>query len=189
VFTASFGTDGMFDTPVQPNLVQCGESDVAAVPDDPIIDWGRSGDNLFWGVDEDELPLKSYVVMDALIAQTGTTARLSLQCEMGQLEVDVYWEVDSDLDRTILYLINDGVVQAEEWSSGWGRWADTEYKWTGREEAADLVAALAWAAQTDGTYTVEAHVRNDPNRRFTATFDLEGLFETPVQPNLARCGR
>lgn len=188
-FTASFGTDVMFDTPVQPNLVQCGESDVAVVSDDPVIDWGRFGDNLFWGVDEDELPLKSYVATDALIVQTGTTARLSLQCEMGQLEVDLYWEVDSDLDWTILYLINDGVVQTEEWSSGWGRWGETEYKWTGREEAADLVAVLAWAAQTDGTLTVQSHARNDANSHYTATFDLDGLFETPVQPNLARCGR
>ncbi len=187
--TASFGTDGMFDTPVQPNLVQCGESDVAVVSDDPVIDWGRFGDNLFWGVDEDELPLKSYVATDALIVQTGTTVRLSLQCEMGQLEVDLYWEVDSDLDWTILYLINDGVVQTEEWSSGWGRWGETEYKWTGREEAADLVAALAWAAQTDGTLTVQSHARDDTNSHYTATFDLDGLFETPVQPNLARCGR
>ena len=188
-FTASFGTDGMFDTPVQPNLVQCGESDVAAGTDDPVIDRGRFGDNLFWGVDEDELPLKSYVAMDALIAQTGTTARLSLQCEMGQLEVDVYWEVDSDLDWTILYRINDGTVQTEEWSSGWGRWGDTEYKWTGLKDAAELVAALSWAAQSDGRLTVQAQARDNPNEIYTATFDLDGLFDTPVQPNLARCGR
>lgn len=189
VFTASFDTDGLFDTPVQPNLVQCGDRDVAAVSDDPVIDWGRFGDSLFWGVDEDESPLNSYVAMDAQIAQTGTTARLSLQCEMGQLEVDVYWEVDSDLDWTILYLINDGVVQTEEWSSGWGRWGDTEYKWTGRKEAGDLISQMAWAAQIGGSLTVEAHERNNPNRRYTASFDLDGLFDTPVQPNLARCGR
>ena len=189
--TASFGTDGMFDTPIQPNLVQCGESNVAAVSDDPIIDWGRFGEDFWWGVDEDEFPLKSYVVMDTLIAQTGTTARLSIQCEMGQLEVNVYWQVDSDLDWTILHLINDGVVQTEEWSSGWGRWGDTEYEWTGAppEDAADLVAALAWAAPTDGTFTIQSHARGDENTRYTATFDLDGLFETPVQPNLARCGR
>ena len=30
---------------------------------------------------------------------------------------------------------------------------------------------------------------NDPNRRCAATFDLDGLFDTPIQPNLARCGR
>jgi hypothetical protein len=189
VFTASFGIDDMFDTPVQPNLVQCGESDIAAVSDDPVIDWGRFGDNLFWGVDEDELPLTSYVAMDAPIAQTGTTARLSLQCEMGQLEVDLYWEVGQDLDWTVRYRIDDGAIQTEEWRSGWGTWGDREYKWTGREDAGDLISQMAWAAQTGGSFTVEAYARNDPNRRFTATFDLDGLFETPVQPNLARCGR
>ena len=64
-----------------------------------------------------------------------------------------------------------------------------EHKWTGREDARDLIAQLAWAAQTGGRFTVEAHERRNPNRSYTATFDLDGLFDTPVQPNLARCGR
>ena len=187
-YTASFDLTGVFETPTQSNLVQCGankESD----PEAPVIDWGRLGENFRWGVDEDEEPLKTYVVKDTAISGSTREARLSVHCEDGGLEVNVYWEVDEDLDWTVLYRINDGEVQTEEWLSGWGSWGDTEYKWTGREGARDLIAQLAWAAQFGGSFTVEAHERRNPNRRYTATWPLNGLFETPIQPNLARCGQ
>ena len=102
--------------------------------------------------------------------------------------MDIYWQLDSDLDWTIHHRINTGPVQTEEWRSGTGTWGDEEYKWTGREDAADLAAQLAWAAQLGGTFTAQAHERDNPNRRFTASFDLDGVFEIPVQANLARCG-
>ena len=152
--------------------------------------WG--GDDYMWWAahaDDESDEFRSYVAMDSVIGQTRSTARLSVQCEGDQLEVNVYWDVAQDLDWTILYRLSDGDVQTEEWISGWGTWGDTEYKWTGREEAADLVAALAWAAQTHGTFTVQSHARDDTNSYYTTTFDLDGLFDTPVQPNLARCGR
>ena len=188
-YSAEFDLRGMFDTPVQPNLAQCGADKPQDDPDAPIIEWGRFGEHFFWGVDEDQEPLQTYVVRDAAINGSAREARLSVQCEARGLEVDVYWEVDRDLDWTILYRINDGTVQSEEWASGWGAWGDTEYKWTGREDASDLVAQLAWAAQAGGTFTVQAHERENPGQIYTATFDLDGLFNTAVQPNLARCGR
>ena len=80
-------------------------------------------------------------------------------------------------------------MQSEEWVSGWGRWGDTEYKWTGLNDAAELVAELAWAAQLSGTFTVQSQARDNQSEIYTAIFDLDGVFQTPVQPNLARCGR
>ena len=189
VRTAEFKLSGIFNTPVQTNLAQCGATQEPPDSDVPVIDWGRYGDGFWWGVDEDEEPLRSFVVMDTTIAQTRSDARLSIQCEKDRLEVDVYWEVEQDLDWTILYRLNDGSVQSEEWMSGWGTWGDTEYKWTGLEQADALIAELAWAAQADGRFTVQARARDDHNQLYTASFDLDGLFETPVQPNLARCGR
>ena len=152
--------------------------------------WGDDGGTR-WGAyaDKESGDFRSFVAMDAVIGQTGREARLSVQCESDQLEVDIYWQIEADLDRTILYRINNGSVQTEEWLSGWGSWGDTEYKWTGREDARDLIAQLAWAAQSGGTFTVEAHERHNPNLRYTATWPLDGLFDTPVQPNLARCSR
>ena len=154
------------------------------------VGWG--GDESMWWsahADDESDEFRSYVAMDTTIGQTGTTARLSIQCEDDQLQVDVYWEVRRDLDWTILYRLNDGPVQTEEWISGWGTWGDTEYKWTGLEEAGNLVAELAWAAQSNGKFTVQSQARDDRSETYTATFDLENLFQTPIQPNLARCGR
>ncbi len=154
------------------------------------IGWGGD-DEMWWGAyaDEESGDFRSFVAMDTAIGQTGREARLSVQCGSDRLEVDIYWQVEADLDWTILYRIDGGEVQSEEWRSGWGSWGDTEYKWTGREDARDLISQLAWAARADGVFTVEAHERDNPDRRYTSTFDLDGLFETPVQPNLARCGR
>ena len=187
-YVATFGLRGLFETPVQPNLAQCGAGR-RSDPEVPVIDHGRFGEDFFWGVDEDEDPLNTYIVRDTIISGAISAARLSVQCEDGGLEVDVYWDVDQNLDWTVRYRVGNGAVQTEEWSSGRGTWGDTEYKWTGREDAGDLISQMAWAAQAGGWFTVEAHDRNNPNRRYTATWNLDGLFDTPVQPNLARCGR
>ena len=148
-------------------------------------------DNAWWGayVDDESGEFRSFVALDTAIAQTGSEARLSVQCEEDRLEVHVYWDVGQDLDWTILYRLNGGLVQSEEWVSGWGTWGDTEYKWTGLEDAAELVAELAWAAQLSGTFTVQSQARDNQSEIYTAIFDLDGLFQTPVQPNLVRCGR
>ncbi|MCY4618253.1 MAG: hypothetical protein OXD50_06835 [Chloroflexi bacterium] len=186
---ATFDLRGLFQTPVQADLVQCRAGRPALAQDVPIIDSGRSGDDFWWGVNEDEEPIGTYVVRDTAISGSAHTARLQIKCEQGRLELNVYWSVDQDLDWTILYRIAEGPVRQEEWTSGWGKWGDVKWKWTGREDADDLLADLAWAAQAGGTFTVEAHERGNPDRRYTARFDLEHLFETPVQPNLAACGR
>ena len=187
-FAASFDLTGVFQTPIQANLVQCSASKQLD-SEAPVIDHGRFGDDFFWGVDEDEDPLKTYIVRDTIISGSASEARLRVQCEDGGLDVDVYWAVDQNLDWTVRYRVGNRAVQTEEWISGRGTWGDTEYKWTGREQADDLISQMAWAAQAGGRFTIEAHERNSPNHRYTATFDLDGLFDTPVQPNIPRCGR
>ncbi|MCY3923600.1 MAG: hypothetical protein OXG27_14570 [Chloroflexi bacterium] len=186
---ASFDLRGLFNTPVQAELVRCGADQPARDPAAPVVDWGRSGEDLWWGVDSDQHPPKTYVVTTTTMSGATGEARLQVKCEQGALEVDVYWGVDHDLDQAVVYQIGGGPRQLEEWLSGWGRWGDVEYKWTGREDAAGLVAELAWAAQTGDPLVIEARERGNPNRRYTARFELAGLFATPVQPNLASCGR
>ena len=186
---ATFNLPGLFETPLQPDLARCEADRPSVDPNALVVDRGSYGHDFWWGVDPDETPAKTYVVRDTMIAGSAQTARLSVQCEAGHLEIDVYWALDQDLDRTIHYRIGDGPVRSEEWRAGWGRWGDVEYKWTGAEGAAGLIAELAWAAPSGGRFTVEAHARGDAGRRYTAHFDLTGLFDTPVQPNLARCGR
>ncbi|MXV79898.1 MAG: hypothetical protein F4X58_13360 [Chloroflexi bacterium] len=189
VHRASFELAGLFNTPLQADLVHCGAEPSGRESDTPIVDGGRFGADLWWGVAYAEDLPRSYVVRQTTIAGTDRRARLQVTCEQGRLHLGVSWQVDQDLDRTVVYQLAGGPRQREAWTAGWARWADVEYKWTGPEDAAALIAQLAWAAQSDGWLVVEAHERGDPGRRYTATFVLAGLFETPVQPNLASCGR
>ncbi|MDE2745016.1 MAG: hypothetical protein OXI41_03380 [Chloroflexota bacterium] len=189
VHRASFELPGLFSTPVQSALVRCGAERPARDSNAPIVDWGRFGADLWWGVAEDDEPPRTYVVSETTISGTDRKARLQLECQQGELGFDVYWAVDEDLARTVVYQIAGGPPQREEWTAGWARWGDVEYNWTGPEDAAGLVAELAWAAQTGGALVVEARERGNPNRRYTARFELAGIFATPVQPNLVRCAR
>ncbi|MXY87138.1 MAG: hypothetical protein F4209_08345 [Chloroflexi bacterium] len=189
VHRASFELRGLFSTPVQSALVRCGAERPARDSNAPIVDWGRFGADLWWGVAEDDEPPRTYVVSETTISGTDREARLQLECQQGELGFDVYWAVDEELARTVVYQIAGGPPQREEWTAGWARWGDVEYKWTGPEDAAGLVAELAWAAQNGGALVVEAHERGNPNRRYSARFELAGIFATPVQPNLVRCAR
>ena len=47
---------------------------------------------------------------------------------------------------------------------------------------------IAWVVQADGPFTMRTHERGNRSATYSARFDLDGLFETPVQANLARCG-
>ena len=189
VHRASFELGGLFNTPAQAELVRCGAERSARDSDAPIVDWGRFGADLWWGVAEDEDPTRTYVVRETTISGTDRGARLQVTCKEARLELGVYWQLDHDLDWTVVYQLAGGPRQVAEWTAGWARWGDVEYKWTGPAVAAALIAQLAWAAQSDGWLVVEAHERGDPGRRYTSTFALAGLFETPVQPNLEKCGR
>lgn len=129
------------------------------------------------------------MVSETTISATERETRLQLEYKQARLNLSVYWHVDRDLDRSVVYQLAGGPRQLEEWMAGWAQWGDVEYKWTGPEDAAVLIAELAWAAQTDGWLVVETHERGSANRRYTARFELAGLFATLVQPNPARCGR
>ena len=151
------------------------------------VGYGSRGDDFWWGVDEDADPIRSYVIKETAIHRMQALARLQLVCRENRVDLDILWDLDVDLDWTVRYRVGNGAVQTEEWQVGVSLGDDL--KWTGRENAGDLISQMAWAAQAGGWFTVEAHERNNPSRRYTVTFDLDGLFDTPVQPNLARCGR
>ncbi len=191
-FAATFPLEHLFETPVQGNLSRCGADVQTSDSDAPVIDHGRFEEDFWWGVVEDEDPLRTYVVKQTTITDDGSRlARMQIQCVRDALQLGVYWDVPRELARTVSVLVSGGSTMTAEWRSGTSTWYDGVLKGINAptEDARDLIRQLAWAAQAGGSLTVESHERNNPNRRYSATFDLDGLFETPVQPNLARCGR
>ncbi|MCY3569544.1 MAG: hypothetical protein OXH38_13020 [Chloroflexi bacterium] len=186
---ATFDIYRLFDTPAQRNLERCGSEVVATNAEGLVIDFGSAGDDFWWGVDEDDNPPTTWVVKQTNIIDSERKARLRIVCEDGDLKLGLYWEVDRDLDWTVRYLFSDSESRDEEWVSGWSTWGETEYKWTGSESAARLIAELAWAAQTERWFAARVWERDDTTRSYAAIWNLDGLFATPVQPNLARCSR
>ncbi len=66
-----------------------------------------------------------------------------------------------------------------------GRWGDNDWSFHGAPDSRSLVQALGWAAGAGANFSVSFV---SDGATYSASFDRDGLFETPVQPNLARCG-
>ena len=120
-----------------------------------------------------------------------TTAQLRVVCARNMLFVEVWWELTRATSSSVLVRIGDGDFKRQQWETRQQRWNSDNVGYDSRvvyvvsEDAERLARDLMWAAAGE-TVTIQIRSGSDP---FTATFDLEGLFETPVQPNLARCGR
>jgi len=190
-FAASFPLDHLFETPVQGNLSRCDASTVQSDPHAPVVDHGRLGEDFWWGVNEDADPLRTWVVTQTGVEdENNLLARMQIQCVWNELQLGVYWALPRNLDPTVSFFVDGGTTTRAEWNSSTSTWGDGELKRVGPPtgDSANLIRRLAWAAHAQSSFTVEVHERNSPNRRYTAAFALDGLFDTPVQPNLARCG-
>ena len=186
---ATFDLTRIFDTPAQRNLARCGTEAVAANNDGLVIDFGSAGDDFWWGVDEDDNPPTTWVVKQTNIIDSERKARLQIKCEDGDLKFDLHWEVDRDLHQTVRYIAGGRDSVDEEWRIGTSTWGADEYKWAGSNDAESLITSLAWQAQSERWFAARVWERHNTTRSYAATWNLDGLFDTPVQPNLARCSR
>ena len=203
-YNASFDLAHAFDTPVQRNFAQCGTRSEVRETAGHVIDWGQLGEKFWWGVvvaDEDDPGDESYeagtvretyvVLQTTIVNDDDSIARLQISCVQDVPRVGIYWEVSPAVDHTVKIGLADSQMESQEWGTGTSNWGEYRFKVNGLEgaEALELWTGLYWAAQRGALLNVESHARNRPSQMYTATFDLDGLFETPVQPNLARCGR
>lgn len=186
---ATFDLKKMFGTPAQRNLARCGSESVVVDSDGFVVDSSRDGDDFWWGVDRDENPPTTWVVKQTNIIDSERRARLQIKCEDGDLEFGLNWEVDRDLHRSIRYIAGRRDSVDEDWQTGTSTWGNDEYKWIGSDDAVALVASIAWEAQSERWFAARVWERHNTDRSYAAVWDLDGLFDTPVQPNLARCGR
>ncbi len=119
-------------------------------------------------------------------------ARFRVTCARNVLRVEVWWEWTRGLSNSVIVRIGDRDFkrqQWERWPSKWHRDSVEDDSRVVSVESADaekLARDLMWASAAGESVTIQVRSGSDP---LTATFDLDGLFDTPVQPNIARCGR
>ena len=119
-------------------------------------------------------------------------ARFRVTCTRNVLRVEVWWEWTRGLSNNVLVRIGDGEFKRQQWETVRGKWHRDSVKNDSivvsveGTDAEKLARDLMWATAGGETVTIQVRSGSDP---LTASFDLEGLFDTPVQPNIARCGR
>ncbi len=175
---------GALRTPVQPPKVF---GVFQAVMEDGLI--GDRG--WYWTVQEKGGTLKTGVVSETVISeQPDRIARLNVVCEDEQLEVLVWWQISRGFSTSVLVRFSSEELRRQIWSRGTGSWSvdgiSSDFRVSFSPDHERYARDLAWAASSGEAFTIQIRSGADT---YTAVFDLEGLFETPVQPNLARCGR
>ena len=115
------------------------------------------------------------------------TARLHIVCG-NELSVRVYWEIDPGFSN-LQWRIGDGEFARLTYTtgSGWRAFGGVrrEYQIAFVRNSADLFKEMVVAASAGQDVTFRIRSGVDVH---TSTFSLDGLFDTPLQPNLVRCG-
>ena len=119
-------------------------------------------------------------------------AHFRVTCFRNVLRVEVWWEWTRGLSSSVLVRIGDGDFKRQQWKGTRGRWLLDSPEYDSRVvsvegvDADKLARDLMWSTAAGESVTIQVRSGSDS---LTATFDLDGLFDTPVQPNIARCGR
>ena len=190
-YDVEFDLSGMFNTPAQADLAACGLHQPASDPNAPILTQGEVNGRLrYLAFVTDGDILLSHVVSESPIAErSGSVALLNIRCFGDDLSVQVWWQIDRNLSSSVQLQFGDHDDVRESWRHHKGTFRIHGVETTLRSQPTNpqaLLKELTWASAFGADFTVQARSGGDT---YTATFDLEGLFETPVQPNLARCGR
>ena len=190
-YEAVFPLAGMFATPAQVNLAQCGGSREPPDPAAVVTSSSRYDAHFWWGARaESDGTTRTFIALEShLVGAPNHIVRMQLTCRSNELRFGTYWDVSINLDPSVRYKLGSQDFVSEEWGSSTGTWGDQEFKWVGPRDASTLIAQLAWASAAGHDLTLETHAQGNRTQTYNAVFDLDGLFETPVQPNLARCGR
>ena len=158
----------------------------------PVIANGRiSSHGWYWTVSEEVTSVKTGLAIETAIDEyPDLIARLNVECDDDQLQVEVWWHIQRGFAASVLVRFGSEDFLRQTWRRGTGTWGidgvtvDWHRAISQSQEA--FARELAWAAAAGDSFTMQIRSGRDT---YTATFNLDGLFDTPVQPNLARCGR
>lgn len=186
--TARLPLEGLFSTPVQANLEQCGEyginqtigrDEALQPPYTPIRDvTGESGGVRYIATNdlyEGRLTTRVQVVSDATPGFTNHVV-LRIECGKGRLWLSVWGWAGGDQLQPVRWSIDDGTDHRETWDQWFGN-TNTGY-W--------ISPRLDW--QVIKVLQSGDRLRLSTGGDAPTYFNLAGLFQTPVQPNLEHCG-
>ncbi len=188
-YAAAFDLVALLNTPAQPNLIRCGAMGDAASDGELVSSSGRAGPHFWWGVlrEEESGRSRTYVVREAAVeGADAARARLQLKCTSGaQLRVEVWWRGVPALSEVVSYQLGDLPLAEAHWRMDTGIWDNLTWGYHRAPDGRAIMLAMSWAASGGGDFRFSFESGGDV---YGTTFDLDGLFETPVQPNLVGCG-
>ena len=184
----SFDLTALFDTPVQTNIDNCGvPSWTQEATYVPILGRGQSSASVSYSaqVEEDRgiySVVTNRVSLPAIPGLRGDRLELEIACfTFGVQNVRFKWFGVSEADTRDVTLEIDGhEYEAEpwrafDWMSGSDHWFGVDSR-----DASRVIARLRGAS----SLKVTIHGANLP----TTTFDVTGMFDTPIQENIDECG-
>ena len=176
----TFNIDGMFDTPVQGNIDSCGNYIEPTWQPVSEAQSGRPMPGLYYRVDYPQWldgERRTYLTLDARGERTGADGShvdLKLECRRGIRSIQLGFLPSGSGE----YPVRSRIGEAD--------W--TEATWVIRSPSSDLTYAnvpLDYEDLRSGT-SLEIEIPLIP--ALELSFDLAGLFSTPVQDNIDNCG-
>lgn len=177
---ATFNVDGMFGTPIQGNIDNCGNYIEPTWQPITEAQSGRPTPSVYYTVDYPQWlsgERRTYVTLDSSGARTGADGShvdLKIECRRGNRSIQVGY-LPSGIGE---YDVRSRIDEAE--------W--TVATWVIRAPSSDLtytIPPLDYEDLRSGT-TLEVEIPLNP--ALNLSFDLSALFSTPVQANIDNCG-
>ena len=185
--TRSWDLSRTFTTPAQANLEECGNY-VEGVSREPVYDYvpltnsrGREAGGLEWFArTEDDGGISTYAIRTISVDDSAEQLRLNLGCwSGGGIDVKlngVPTPTDGTVSAVVTLRIDDGEVFTQTWDLH--VYGESATVFAARD--AQLYERLRGAS----SLTIEVADSSLP----ATTFDLTGMFSTPVQDNIDNCG-
>lgn len=177
--TVTFDLSGMFETPIQTNIDQCGNYTEPAWRPVTEAQTGKTDAGATYNVDYPERlqgERRTSISISASGEATGSQERpisLSISCEQGRRTFQVGNLPSADGDYSVRSRVGDGAWTEDSW-----RIRTTPSGWT------YAFPALDYEQLRNGS-TVEYEIALDPVVRMS--FNLAALFDSPVQTNIDNC--
>lgn len=177
---ATFNVDGLFDTPVQGNIDNCGNYTEPAWQPITEAQSGRPTPSVYYRVDYPQWlsgERRTYLTLDASGVRTGADGShvdLKIECQQGTRSIQMGYLPSGSGEYDVRSRI-DGA----DW---------TVATWVLRSPSSDLtytIPPLDYEDLRSGT-TLEVEIPLIP--ALDLSFDLAALFSTPVQANIDYCG-